>query len=601
MRVTRGEEEEEGASSGDEESGRWGRKSAYYDADAADLEASDEEEALENEEAEAKRLQREALRTMEPEDYGLGEGEGEDGEGKEGEGTLGERAARSGGATEFLPEDVEGMSAAERLAAVERSAPELKSLLDELRGSVAEVRSRVGPVLAELRSGGLGTAEGLSFLDAKQLLLTQYAACLTFYLLLKAEGRRVAGHPVVERLVTLRAWLEKVRPIDKKLEYQVSKLLAAAVAARDLSTEGELLEAEERDALRSAPRPESLSFGGEEGAVLAAGADEEDEGDEGAGEEDGVYRAPKRRSMVMDPDGKEAREARRAAQRAAQRASRSTLLNDLARELAGAPEESRGATATVESKEAERAARWASERAEIEEDLMVRVPLSREERRRAKAQQRAGVVGAAALDDLGGDLGGILGSGAGPLPGFSAHTKSQRFGAHAPADGSAARSGDADLPAREPLAVRRARVDDARARRAAAAEESDEGAPRGRSGRREGEGEEDEFYAAAKERKARVERERADEAERRFPKAQPPAPEKRTPGARPIGRAIEKNRGLVAHKKKSYSDPRKKHRVRYEKALVRRHGQVQEVRERSAAYGGEATGIKSGISKSVKF
>lgn len=42
-------------------------------------------------------------------------------------------------------------------------------------------------------------------------------------------------HPVVQRLVETRMYLEKIRPIDKKLRYQIDKLLQAAHAAGDLS------------------------------------------------------------------------------------------------------------------------------------------------------------------------------------------------------------------------------------------------------------------------------------------------------------------------------------------------------------------------------
>lgn len=62
-----------------------------------------------------------------------------------------------------------------------------------------QVRHRVGPVLAEVREGGLATPEGLSYLEARQLLLLQYAACITAYLLLKAEGRSAKNHPVIGR------------------------------------------------------------------------------------------------------------------------------------------------------------------------------------------------------------------------------------------------------------------------------------------------------------------------------------------------------------------------------------------------------------------
>lgn len=72
-----------------------------------------------------------------------------------------------------------------------------------------QVRGRIGPLLEEVRSGGLATSEGVSYLEAKHLLLLQYCTHIVFYILLKAEGRPVKDHPVIGRLVELRAYMEK--------------------------------------------------------------------------------------------------------------------------------------------------------------------------------------------------------------------------------------------------------------------------------------------------------------------------------------------------------------------------------------------------------
>lgn len=79
----------------------------------------------------------------------------------------------------------------------------------------------------QVRGGDLATAEGVSYLEAKHLLLLHYCINIVFYLLLKAEGRPVRDHPVIARLLELRAYLEKIRPIDKKLQYQMEKMLLA--------------------------------------------------------------------------------------------------------------------------------------------------------------------------------------------------------------------------------------------------------------------------------------------------------------------------------------------------------------------------------------
>ena len=63
-----------------------------------------------------------------------------------------------------------------------------------------------------------------------------------------------------------------------------------------------------------------------------------------------------------------------------------------------------------------------------------------------------------------------------------------------------------------------------------------------------------------------------------------------------------KNRGLTPHRKKSNRNPRVKKREAYDKAIIRRRGQVRDVISGGGdSYGGESTGIKSSIAKSRKI
>jgi U3 small nucleolar RNA-associated protein 3 len=93
----------------------------------------------------------------------------------------------------------------------------------------------------QVREGQLATAEGVSYLEAKHLLLLHYCAALVFYVLLKAEGRPVAAHPVIARLVEIRAFLERARPIDRRLRYQMDKLLQAATMVQVICPKPRLL------------------------------------------------------------------------------------------------------------------------------------------------------------------------------------------------------------------------------------------------------------------------------------------------------------------------------------------------------------------------
>ncbi|KFM25754.1 Something about silencing protein 10 [Auxenochlorella protothecoides] len=534
LRIARGEKDEGESGSDDEEEegkhgeGRWGNKRAYYDADNIDLEGSEEEDALQEEEEEARRLQSAVLSGLDPEDYGVAEGgdspsSSEDG--SEGEGA---------GDVEFVPRDIAGLTEAERAAAAAQAAPELAGLLAELRGSLAEVRHRVGPLLKEVREGELATAEGLSYLEAKHLLLLQYCIGIVVYLLLKAEGRQVAGHPVIARLVEIKAYLER--------------LLAAA---------------EEEAA-------EQARVGGT-----------------------GLYRPPRLNPVSMEmEEGRATERQERHLVHKARRAGRSTLLSEIAREVEGAPEELRETLTGMDSAAAVRQRHRLAAREAVEEDLMLRVPLSREEGKAQRAARRAGLAGAALLDDFREDVASVLEGGLGGD--FQRHRTGQRWGGDASAAGAARpRSGDADLPAREPLAKRRAAFDSVAAKKAQRT--SGEKSAGGELARTE-----DEFYASVKASKAEARRV-AKEAYK-YPDTQVPLEEPQAPGARGITTAIEKNRGFTPHRRRDLKNPRKKNRIKFDEATVRRKGQVQGVKAGAAgSYGGEATGIKSRISKSVKF
>lgn len=72
-------------------------------------------------------------------------------------------------------------------------------------------------------------------------------------------------------------------------------------------------------------------------------------------------------------------------------------------------------------------------------------------------------------------------------------------------------------------------------------------------------------------------------------------------GKRAINYQIAKNKGLTPHRSKEQRNPRVKHRNKFRKAKIRRKGAVREVRKEITKYGGEISGIKAGVVKSVKL
>jgi len=77
--------------------------------------------------------------------------------------------------------------------------------------------------------------------------------------------------------------------------------------------------------------------------------------------------------------------------------------------------------------------------------------------------------------------------------------------------------------------------------------------------------------------------------------------EEKEEGKRGITYQIAKNKGLTPHRKKEQRNPRVKHRNKYRKARICRKGQVREPRKEIQKYGGEISGIKIGVVKSIKL
>ncbi|CAG4987173.1 unnamed protein product [Parnassius apollo] len=70
---------------------------------------------------------------------------------------------------------------------------------------------------------------------------------------------------------------------------------------------------------------------------------------------------------------------------------------------------------------------------------------------------------------------------------------------------------------------------------------------------------------------------------------------------REITYQIAKNKGLTPHRKKEQRNPRVKHKLKYRKAKIRRKGAIREPRSEIARYGGEPSGIKANVKKSIKI
>ncbi|XP_068721511.1 something about silencing protein 10-like isoform X2 [Montipora capricornis] len=109
-----------------------------------------------------------------------------------------------------------------------------------------------------------------------------------------------------------------------------------------------------------------------------------------------------------------------------------------------------------------------------------------------------------------------------------------------------------------------------------------------------------EYYEAVK--LAKKKKKEVNKAASRATEEQSDMDEKDTmEGKRGITYQISQNKGLTVKKKKEDRNPRVKLRKKYRKAQIKRKSQVLPVLNEQYRYGGEATGIKSNLTRSIKI
>ncbi|ONK59739.1 uncharacterized protein A4U43_C08F9980 [Asparagus officinalis] len=112
---------------------------------------------------------------------------------------------------------------------------------------------------------------------------------------------------------------------------------------------------------------------------------------------------------------------------------------------------------------------------------------------------------------------------------------------------------------------------------------------------------EDEFYTQVKKRRANKLIAKA-QLYGRTPAVPNPSPlEIGEEDKRQITYQMEKNRGLTRNRKKLTKNPRKKYKIKHQKAVTRRKGQVRDIRKPTGPYGGEASGVNANVSRSIRF
>ncbi|XP_044950178.1 neuroguidin-A-like [Hordeum vulgare subsp. vulgare] len=260
-------------------------------------------------------------------------------------------------------------------ALVRDDAPKLLAALKEMKDGLDLVRSKVESLTRKVRKNQLPTGDGIGYLEAKHHLLLSYCQDLVYYLLRKANGLSVDGHPVVRSLVEIRLFLEKIRPIDKKMEYQIQKLTNAAdgAAAQDKVPDAEVnvkgRQQGEDDLLGYRPNPDMM-----DPKIVP----------EGQGK-DGIYVPPRIGPAAMDDS--HSKDAVRKEKRLLRMATENPYFKEMIDDAADRPEEWKE-TAGDESKEFMAYMRQREKQEKAEEELFTRAPVTKREKYMEKQMKK---------------------------------------------------------------------------------------------------------------------------------------------------------------------------------------------------------------------
>ena len=268
---------------------------------------------------------------------------------------------------------------------------------------------------------------GLDFLHVKNSLLLSYLIDLTLYLKQKLAGQK-PGAENLKRLTEMKVVLDKMRSLDKKLRYQIDKLLQAENAAAYASSGVENSENADNDPLQYRPDPKALRVGDEDSSSSSdegeKSEEEEMSGEEedesmGDGDEDDdlaaakmtiamskekqkrskkkmdenereIYRAPRHTATPYVHDKEDKEEKRQ--KRELRRARASELAQSLRQQYGEAPEQEDYHGGSDYGKQAQAARRFAEREAEktrYEESAMVRLTTTRKEKKERNRIMRA--------------------------------------------------------------------------------------------------------------------------------------------------------------------------------------------------------------------
>ena len=460
------------------------------------------------------------------------------------------------------------LSKDQKLSILASESPELIPLIKELKERVFELKQIILPIkllLKEFKSDIAEKDELVAYIEVKYQLMLAYCMNVVFYLAMKCEGLSVKSHPVMKQLLELRYAIEKIKPLDGKLKYQIDRLIN--ISNSKSGDQKALL------------RPNLQAF--------EESANEEEEDDDinenlyqskAKSNTSQKYVAPKIAAVPYNLEETSLDKQQKRIERKKNKLKNSAIFESLREEFGTTPEfySSSGADNSNEARKQLEAEE--EERRNFEEDRFVRLTLTRKEKQSIK-KRRTESQKLDSITDIG-DIGLLEELNNDDFKKTSQKSSNQDKASELLKKALSSFSDQKDFKAQ--TSTRRKAPDYSMENI-----EGDEfeGLVEDFSARKKGFNTEKQHHYAAEPRYGGLDSEEISEGKKRAASYE-----------------IIKNRGLTPHRKKSNRNPRVKKREMYAKAVVARKGQVREVISGAAGqYGGETTGIKANIARSRKI
>lgn len=337
---------------------------------------------------------------------------------------------------------------------MDNKSQDVEALLNPIAKTCATVKTSLHRAIRNHKSSKEYDSQngGLDFLRAKNGLLLSYLIDLTMLLSLRCRHKEddddekeaiiQSRQECVQRLVEMKAALEKIRPLEKKLRYQIDKLLALstlgagtfAAEGREKDEENEIDTAGEMtdgaDPLSFKPDLQSMMKSFEENNDDDEPNNDDDDDDESdndeigtdsnidveaTGDNDGqssnVYQPPRLQSVPFALENeKNLAQLERQRNKQRDRMQRSELAEVLRAQFTDAPEEEdiRGGAMLGKQREVSRklAARDADIQ-EFEETQMIRLTMGKKEKKERKRMMREEMSNLGAISELGNIAAGV--------------------------------------------------------------------------------------------------------------------------------------------------------------------------------------------------